>query len=133
MNVSGSGNLTADPELRFTQNGTAVCTFTVAQNRKRGDDDVAHFFDVTCWKHLAEHVKESLSKGDNVLVSGVLEQQRWQNDQGENRSKVAIVAWDVATNLRFATAKPEKVASGGGGGSGRQEQAPPPDDDDVPF
>jgi len=109
------GNLTRDPELKFTSNGVAVTAFGAAWNRKdRNDNNVVSFFDVTCWRDLAEHVAESLEKGQRVIVYGRVEQESWENKEGEKRSKVKIVADDVAPSLRWATASVERVKQGGG-------------------
>jgi len=106
------GNLTRDPELRYTASGVPVTDFGVAWNRKDKDDnDVASFFDVTCWRELAEHVAESLSKGTRVVVHGRMEQESWENKEGEKRSKVKVIAEEVAPSLRWATATVEKVAT----------------------
>ena len=106
------GNLTRDPELRYTANGVPVTDFGLAWNRKDKDDnDVASFFDVTCWRDLAEHVAESLGKGMRVIVHGRMEQDTWENDEGEKRSKVKVIAEEVAPSLRWATATVEKVAA----------------------
>jgi single-strand DNA-binding protein len=103
------GNLTRDPELKFTSNGVAVTAFGVAWNRKdRNDNNVVSFFDVTCWRDLAEHVAESLEKGQRVIVYGRVEQESWENKEGEKRSKVKIVADDVAPSLRWATVNVER-------------------------
>lgn len=106
--VEVTGNLTSDPELKVTPSGTSVVRFGVAWNRKWQQDgewqEEPHFFDVTCWRDLAENVAESLSKGDRVTVTGRLEQSRWEDKQtGENRSKVGITADDVAASVRWAT------------------------------
>ena len=105
------GNMTRDPELRYTANGVAVTDFGLAWNRKDKDDnDVVSFFDVTCWRDLAEHVAESLGKGTRVVVHGRMEQDTWENDEGEKRSKVKVVAEEVAPSLRWATATVQKIA-----------------------
>lgn len=105
------GNLVEAPELRFTPSGTATCKFTVAENRKNGNESVAHYYDVTCWKSLAENCSESLAKGMRVIVSGQLEQQRWETD-GQKRSKVCIVAWNVGPDLSYATCTVERQGDG---------------------
>ena len=110
------GNLTRDPELKFTSNGVAVTAFSVAWNRKdRNDNNVVSFFDVTCWRDLAEHVAESLEKGQRVIVYGRVEQESWENKEGEKRSKVKIIADDVAPSLRWATANVERTPRSGDG------------------
>lgn len=102
------GNATRDPELRFTPSGTPVCTFGVAWNRKyeRDGEEVEEvsFFDVTCWQKLAENVADSVEKGTRVIVHGRLDQRSWENDDGEKRHKVELVADEVAPSLRWATA-----------------------------
>lgn len=107
-NVTVVGTLGADPELRFTPSGTAVCNFSVAENRGKGEEQVAHWFEVTCWKTLAENVAESLRKGDRVILSGQLEQHKWETDSGDKRSKIQIVAWNVGPDLSWATCTVEK-------------------------
>ncbi|GIU84662.1 MAG: hypothetical protein KatS3mg008_1437 [Acidimicrobiales bacterium] len=119
--VTVVGNVTRDPELRYTPSGQAVCTFGVAvnrrwQNKQSGDwEEDTSFFDVTCWAQLAENVVESLQKGTRVLVTGRLDQRSWDTQDGERRSKVEIVAEEVGPSLRFATAKVERVSTSGGG------------------
>lgn len=126
------GNLTRDPELRFTTSGKAVANFGVAVNRlisKPGEErkeDVA-FFDVTAWDSLAENVAD-LSKGDRVVVEGRLAFRTWETDEGDKRSKVEITAEDVGASLRWATVeitKNEKKSHDGG------DNTPPPADE--PF
>jgi len=108
--VTVVGNVTRDPELRFTPSGAAVATFGLAWNRRsqnaRGEtEEQVSFFDVTCWRQLAENVAESLSKGTRVVVYGRLEQRSWETTDGERRSKVEIIADDVAPSLKWATAE----------------------------
>lgn len=114
MSTTITGNLTRDPELRFTPNGQAVATFGVAVNRKwkdaRGEQqERTSFFDVKCWRELAENVTNSLAKGDRVIVTGRLEQRSWETDSGEKRSKVEIVADEVGPSLRWANATVTRV------------------------
>lgn len=103
------GNLTRDPELRFTPSGQATASFGVAvnrswQNRQTQEwQEQTSFFDVVCWAALAENAAQSLTRGTRVVVSGRLEQRSWENQEGEKRSKIEIVADDVAPSLRFAT------------------------------
>ncbi len=150
-NVTIVGNITRDPELRFTPSGQANARLGVAVNRKWQDrnsgewQEATSFFDVICWRELAENVSESLKKGTRVIVTGRLEQRSWEQD-GNKRSVVEINADEVAPSLRWATAKVEKTErrsggdqGGGGGGAGfTRSQAPadpPPYDDfgDEPF
>ena len=113
------GNITRDPELRFTPGGAAVSSFGLAWNRKNRDgEESVSFFDVTCWNSLAENVAESLSKGNRVVVYGRLDQRSWENQEGERRSKVEIIADEVAPSLRWATAEVTKNSRDGGGSSG---------------
>ena len=95
--VTVVGNVTRDPELRFTQGGLAVANFGVAWNKKKNDgEDEVSFFDVTCFRQLAENVADSISKGARVVIYGTLTQRSWENQQGERRSKIEILADDVA-------------------------------------
>lgn len=106
--VTVVGNTTKDPQLRFTASGQAVAGFGIAVNRRWQNkttqdwEEATSFFDVTCWSQLAENVAESIPKGTRVVVTGRLEQQSWEKD-GEKRTKVQIVADDVAPSLRWAT------------------------------
>ena len=88
------GRLVRSPELKYTQNGDAVAEFSIAVDRK-GKSDEADFFDVTAWRGQAESVASNLTKGRLVGVSGYLRQDRWQNAEGQNRSKVCITAHQV--------------------------------------
>ena len=114
--VTVVGNITRDPELRFAQSGMAIASFGLAWNRRRQDqEDEVSFFDVTCFRQLAENVAESLKKGSRVVVYGTLQQRSWENDQGDRRSKVEILADDVAPSLKWATAAVTKNERSGGG------------------
>ena len=140
------GNLTRDPELRFTPSGAANATFGIAvnrrwQNRQTNEwEEAVSFFNVVCWRELADNVAESLQKGMRVIVDGRLEQRSWETDQGEKRSVVEVVADEVAPSLRWATAKVERTerrspdeggSSGGGGASRAMPNEPYPDEE--PF
>lgn len=125
------GNATRDPELRFTPGGAAVATFGVAVNRRWQNrstnewEEAVSFFDVTCWQQLAENVSESVTKGDRVVVSGRLDQRSWETTEGEKRSKVEIVAEEIAPSLRYAVATVVKNERKGGdqaGGYAGEEQ-----------
>lgn len=105
-NVTVAGNITRDPELRFTQTGLAVTSFGLAWNRRRqGQEDEVSFFDITCFRQLAENVAESLQKGSRVVVYGTLQQRSWEGPEGERRSKVEVIADDVAPSLKWASAQ----------------------------
>src|SRR5256885_13600435 len=136
--ITISGNITRDPEMRYTPSGVSKVTFGVAvtrswRNQQTQDwEEQPSFFNVVAWRQLAENVGASLSKGSRVVVSGRLEQRSWETEQGEKRSIVEVVADDVAASLRFATAEIHKVErsgpgdGGGGGGGGRRAPAPTP-------
>ena len=114
--VTVVGNMTRDPELRFTANGVPVTDFGVAWNTKDKDgNESVSFFDITCWRDLAEHVAESLGKGTRVVVYGRLDQDTWENEDGDKRSKVKIIADEVAPSLRWATANVERTPRSGDG------------------
>ena len=114
--VTVVGNVTRDPELRFAQSGMAITQFGVAWNRRRQDaEDEVSFFDVTCFRQLAENVAGSLKKGARVVVYGTLEQRSWETEQGDRRSRVSIIADDVAPSLKWATATVTKNERSGGG------------------
>jgi single-strand DNA-binding protein len=118
------GNLTDDPELRYTPNGAAVANFRVAVNRRYKDPDgqwkdgETSFFRVNAWRTLAENVAESLTRGSRVVVVGRLRARSWETQDGQTRSTVEIEADELGPSLRWATAKVEKQASSGGGGGG---------------
>ena len=140
------GNITRDPELRFTPSGAAVANFGLAVNRRWRNqqtnewEEQVSFFDVVCWRELAENVTESLTKGSRVMVSGRLDQRSWETQDGEKRSKVEVVADEVGPSLRWATAQGTKTERRDGGGGGGYN-APPPaqeppagySDDEEPF
>ena len=110
-----TGNLTREPEIRYTKEGQANTLLGVAVNRRWQDRETREwtestsFFDVVCWRELAENVALSLAKGMRVVVTGRLEQRSWETDDGERRSKVEIVADEVGPSLRFATAEVQRV------------------------
>ena len=131
------GNVTRDPELRFTPSGQAVATFGLAvnrrwQNRQNNEwEEQTSFFDVKCWAQMAENVGESLHRGARVVVSGRLEQRSWETEQGDKRSKVEVVADEIAPSLRWATVeitKNERSQPGQGGGSGGGSGRPVPNE-----
>ena len=127
------GNLTEDPEVRFTPNGAAVSNFTVAVTPRRPDgkggweDGETSFFRCTAWRSLAEHLGDSLSKGDRVMVYGRLQQRSWETPEGEERSVVEIQAEELGVSLRFATAKPTRAgrSSRSAAASGEFNEEPP--------
>ena len=118
--VTVIGNLTREPELRYTPSGAPVVKFSIAVNRSynnRAGERVEQtdFFDISAWRELAENIAESLKVGARVMVTGRLQQERWENDGGEKRSKISIVADEVGPSLRWATAAVTKVTRGGPG------------------
>jgi len=123
--VTVVGNVTRDPELRFTPGGAPVANFGLAWNRKdQNGEEVVSFFDITCWRSLAENVAESITKGQRVIVYGRLDQRSWENQEGERRSKVEIVADEVAPSLVWATAEITRTEFRGGGDGGDGGGAP---------
>ena len=144
--VTITGNATREPELRFTPGGQAVASFGVAVNRRWQNrrtqewEEAVSFFDVTCWAQLAENAAESVARGTRVTVTGRLDQRSWETDNGEKRSKIEIVADDVAVSLRWATADVHRNAPREPGGDGRsfggsapQAAAPAYQPDEEPF
>ena len=114
------GNLTDDPELRYTPNGAAVAKFRVAVNRRYKDqsgewkDGDTSYFTVNAWRTLAENVAESLTRGANVIVVGRLQQRSWETQDGEKRTVIEIEADEIGPSLRWATAKVERQSRSGG-------------------
>jgi single-strand DNA-binding protein len=151
--VTVVGNLTRDPELRYTPAGAATCQFGLAvnrrwQNRQTSEwEEATSFFNVVAWREMAENAGESLQKGARVIVTGRLEQRSWETPDGEKRSVVEIVADEIGPSLRWATAqvvrneRRDAAAGGGGnfsgGGAGGGSRPPasnePPYADEEPF
>jgi single-strand DNA-binding protein len=110
-NVVLIGNVTRDPELRFTPSGQATASFGLAVNRRWQNrqtqewEEATSFFDVVCWRELAENVSESVTKGARIIVTGRLEQRSWETPDGDKRSKVEVVADELGPSLRWATAQ----------------------------
>lgn len=105
--VTVVGNLTAEPEIKTTKTGSSVLRVGVAVNRRWKNkqdewEEEVSFFDVNAWGELADNVAASLSKGSRVIVSGRLEQQSWENKEGQKQSKVVLVADDIGVSLRKA-------------------------------
>ena len=115
------GNLTRDPEIRYTTGGAAKASFGVAvsrrwQNRQSQEwEEQTSFFNVVCWREMAENVAESLGKGSRVMITGRLEQRSWETENGDKRSVVEIVADEVGPSLRWATAAVNRNERRGGG------------------
>ena len=119
------GNLTADPELRFTNSGIPVASFTVAStprtfDRQSGEwkDGEALFLRCSIWRDAAENVAESLTKGTRVIVQGRLQQRSYTDREGNNRTSIELQVDEIGPSLRYATAKPTRTQRGGGGNFG---------------
>ena len=117
------GNLTADPELRFTPSGAAVANFTVASTPRMFDrqtnewkDGEALFLRCNVWRQAAENVAESLTRGARVVVTGRLKQRSFETKEGETRTVIELEVDEIGPSLRYATAKVNKVSRGSGGG-----------------
>jgi single-strand DNA-binding protein len=117
------GNLTADPELRFTPSGAAVASFTVASTPRTFDrqtnewkDGEALFLRCSVWRQAAENVAESLQRGMRVVVSGRLVQRSFETREGEKRTVIEMQVDEIGPSLRYATAKVNKTSRGSGGG-----------------
>jgi single-strand DNA-binding protein len=141
--VTVVGNLTREPELRFTPNGQPKANFGLAvnrrwQNRQSNEwEEQVSFFNIVCWGSLAENVAESLPKGARVMVTGRLEQRSWETDNGEKRSIVEVVADEVGPSLRWATAEVKRNDRRGpaeaGVAAGRSVPNEPGGYDEEPF
>src|SRR5438067_13854517 len=119
------GNLTADPELRFTPSGAAVASFTIASTPRQFDrssnewkDGEALFLRCSIWRQAAENVAESLQRGARVIVQGRLKQRSFETKEGEKRTVIELDVDEVGPSLKYATAKVNKTTRGGGGGGG---------------
>ena len=108
------GNITRDPELRFTPSGQAKASLGIAVNRRWQNrqtqewEEATSFFNVVCWREMAENASESLQKGARVIVTGRLEQRSYETPEGEKRSVVEVVADEIGPSLRWATAQLQK-------------------------
>ena len=124
-NLTIVGNLTADPELRFTPSGAAVANFTVASTPRMMDrqtnewkDGDPLFMRCSIWREAAENVAESLTRGSRVIVTGRLKQRSYETREGEKRTVVELEVDEIGPSLRYATAKVNKASRSGGGGGG---------------
>ena len=136
------GNLTDDPELRFTAQGAAVANFRIAVSKRIRDpqtnewkDGDTSFFRINVWRQLAENVAESLTRGTRVIVTGTLKMRQWETQEGEKRSVVEVEATEVGPSLKWATAKIEKASRSNQGGapSGGDWESTTPVPEEVPF
>jgi single-strand DNA-binding protein len=133
------GNVTRDPELRYTAGGAAKVAFGLAVNRRWQNrqtqewEEQVSFFNVVAWREMAENVAESIAKGSRVVVTGRLEQRSWETENGEKRTVVEVNADDIGPSLRWATAQITRnerkgggdFGGGGGGGGGQGGAARP--------
>jgi single-strand DNA-binding protein len=128
------GNLTADPELRYTQNGLPVANFTIASTPRNFDrqanewkDGEALFLRASVWREFAEHVAGSLTKGSRVIATGRLKQRSYETREGEKRTAIELEVDEIGPSLRYATAQVTRAASTGGSqGGGRPQVADEP-------
>jgi len=139
------GNLTRDPELRYTTGGRGVASFGLAVNRRYQQNgewqEQTSFFNITAWGDLGENAAASLTKGARILVTGRLQQREYETREGEKRTIVEVIADDLGPSLRWAQAQVERIsrdaaAPGGGGGGGGGGAASAPDPvygDEEPF
>ena len=118
------GNLTADPELRYTQGGLAVANFTIASTPRTFDraandwkDGEALFLRASCWREFAEHVAGSLTKGSRVVATGRLKQRSYETKEGEKRTSIELEIDEIGPSLRYATAQVTRAPGGASGGS----------------
>jgi single-strand DNA-binding protein len=123
--ITIAGNLTADPELRFTPAGHAVASFTIASTPRTFDRDANEWKDgdslfmrCSAWRQLAENIAESLTKGIRVVATGRLKQRSYETREGEKRTVIELDVEEVGPSLKSATAKVTKAQRGGGGGFG---------------
>lgn len=139
--VTLTGNVTRDPELRYTPSGQGVVTFGIAVNRRWQNrqtqewEEQVSFFDVKAWASLAENISDSITRGTRVVVTGRLEQRSWETEDGQKRSKIEVVADDVAPSLRWATATVHRVERTDSHHPPRSPggAAPAPHPDEEPF
>lgn len=127
-NITLIGNLTMDPELRFTPSGVAMARIGIAVNRRyqrngEWQEDTSFFYG-TCWREQAEQVAESLQKGMRVIISGRLQQRTWEDKEGQRREAVEIQIDEIGPSLRWATATVNKTQRQGGGDWSSENRQP---------
>lgn len=139
------GNITRDPELRYTTGGRGVASFGLAVNRRYQQNgewqEQTSFFNITAWGDLGENSAASLTKGARIIVTGRLQQRDYETREGEKRTIVEVIADDLGPSLRWAQAQVERISrdsagggAGGGGGGGGAASAPDPVyGDEEPF
>lgn len=145
--ITITGNLTSDPDLRYSPSGAPVANFTVAhtprtfdKNRNEWQDGEPMFLNCSVWRDAAEHVAESLQKGMRVIVWGKLKSRSYEAKDGTRRTVFEVEVEEVGPSLRFATATVQRTQRGGGGGYQQPAQHPPqadpwaqPQSDEPPF
>lgn len=132
-----AGNMTRDPELRFTQDGVPVCNFGIAVNRVRSKDrDACDYFNVVAWRELGETIANYKKKGDPILVEGRLQYSSWETDDGTKRNRVDVVADNVqflgsanGNGRGFGSGSSARAAAGSSGDAGMDDE----DYSDIPF
>ena len=138
------GNLTRDPELRYTQSGRGVASFGLAVNRRYQQNgewqEQTSFFNITAWGDLGENLAASVTKGSRVIVTGRLQQREYETREGEKRTIVEVIADEAGPSLRWAQAQVERISrdaadggSGGGAGGGASRAPDPVYGDEEPF
>jgi single-strand DNA-binding protein len=138
------GNVTKDPELRYTTGGRGVASFGLAVNRRyqvNGEwQEQVSFFNIVAWGDLGENAAASLNKGNRVIVTGRLEQRSYETREGEKRSVTEVIADELGPSLRWAQAQIERISrdaadggSSGGGGGGANRAPDPVYGDEEPF
>jgi single-strand DNA-binding protein len=136
-----AGNLTRDPELRFTNDGVPVCSFGLAVNRVRSRNEEVDFFDVSAWRELGETIANYKKKGDPILVEGRLQYRTWEAQDGSKRSKVDVVADNVQFLGRPGDSSDDSASASAGGGNrgrgrgGQRDEVDINEEDfeDIPF
>ncbi len=136
-NITILGNLTRDPELRFTPSGSPVVNFGVAVNRRWQNSlgewqEETSYVDIVAWRSLAENCAESLKKGDRVIINGRLQMRSWETVDGQTRNKIEIVARVIAPSLEWATAAITKNIRGETGPTDEFREEPT-EEEDIPF
>jgi single-strand DNA-binding protein len=141
LQITVVGNLTADPELRYTQNGLAVANFTIAQTSRTFDrasndwkDGDTVFLRSSVWRDVAEHVAGSLTKGTRVIATGVLKQRSYETKEGEKRTSFELEVDEIGPSLRYATAAVTRTSKASDSTSTPSSvwETPTPTDDDAP-
>jgi len=137
-NITLVGNITRDPELRYTQSGKATCSFSiaVAQYKNKADEWVSDFFNCVVWGKLAENVAESLAKGDKVIVAGKIYVEKWTDKKTDTERQVTkLRVANMGPELSFATCEVSRNEKSNGKGNTKRKESDDDDfdDPDVPW